>query len=82
MNLEPFCELCKATQQKDQRWAEAFCATLDGVFDDDRFMDMGKVCRLFYGKSRGLSKAQFYRKRERYKCQSRKIVRQGRPRDR
>ena len=64
MNLEPFCELCKATQQKDQRWAEAFCATLDGVFDDDRFMDMGKVCRLFYGKSRGLSKAQFYRKRK------------------
>lgn len=65
MNLEPFYELCRSTaQQKDKEWAKAFCDTLDGVFDDDRFMDTGKVCGLFYGKSRSLSKAQFYRKKK------------------
>lgn len=64
MNLEQFCAQCKSTEGKDRRWAEAFCETLDGLFDDNNFEDMGKVCSLFYGKGTGLSKAQYYRKRK------------------
>lgn len=64
MNLERFCAQCKSTEGKDRRWAEAFCETLDGLFDDNNFEDIRKVCSLFYGKGTGLSKAQYYRKRK------------------
>lgn len=64
MDLEPFFQICKETAGRDKQWAEAFCETLEGVFDDGLFADMDKVCRLFYGRGKRLSKAQFYRKKK------------------
>ena len=64
MNYEPFYERCRAMPEKDQKWAKAFCETLNGVFDDQGFLCKQKVCKLFYGKGNGLSKAQFYRKKK------------------
>jgi hypothetical protein len=48
----------------ERKWADAFCDTLDGVFDDEAYQSKSKACSLFYGKGNGLSKAQFYRKKK------------------
>ena len=80
MDYGPFYERCRAMPEKDQKWAQAFCETLDGMFDDGKFRSMQKVCALFYGKGNGLSKAQFYRKKKfvtelyRWLCEAGKVT--------
>ncbi|MBQ7171913.1 MAG: hypothetical protein IJR89_06530 [Clostridia bacterium] len=64
MNYEPFYERCRSLPETERKWAEAFCSTLDGVFDDEAFQSKQRACSLFYGKGTGLSKAQFYRKKK------------------
>lgn len=64
MNLEPFCELCVAAAENDETGAKNFCKSLTGLFDDDIFEDMKKVCILFYGDSGTLGKAKYHRRKK------------------
>lgn len=66
MIFEPFYERCQQLPENDKRWIDTFCATIADVFGDDEpnFENFGLVCRLFYGKGKSVSKAQYYRKRK------------------
>ena len=66
MNFDPFYERCKQLPENDKRWAGTFCETVAYVFSEDEpnFQDVGIICRLFYGKGKSVSKAQYYRKRK------------------
>lgn len=66
MNFDLFYERCQQLPENDKKWADTFCATVLDVFDDDEpnFDDFGLICRLFYGKGKSVSKAQYYRKRK------------------
>lgn len=65
MNLSPFYEECQLLPENERQWVDVFYRSVVDVFGEDNqsFMDLHKVCRLFYGKSSSLSKAQYYRKR-------------------
>ena len=66
MNFDPFYERCKQLPENDKRWAGTFCETAAYLFSEDEpnFQDVGLICRLFYGKGKSVSKAQYYRKRK------------------
>ena len=66
MNFDPFYERCQQLPENDKRWTDAFCATVSDVFigDEPNFESLGLICRLFYGKGKSVSKAQYYRKRK------------------
>lgn len=66
MNFDPFYERCKRLPENDKRWADTFCETVAYAFSEDEpnFKDVGLICRLFYGKGKSVSKAQYYRKRK------------------
>ena len=66
MNFDPFYERCKQLPENDKRWAGTFCETVAYLFSEDEpnFKDVGLICRLFYGKGKSVSKAQYYRKRK------------------
>lgn len=66
MNFDPFYERCQQLPENDKRWTDTFCATVSDVFsgDEPNFESLGLICRLFYGKGKSVSKAQYYRKRK------------------
>lgn len=66
MNFNAFYERCQQLPENDKKWADTFCETVADVFggDDPNFEDIGLICRLFYGKGKSVSKAQYYRKRK------------------
>lgn len=66
MNFDSFYERCQQLSENDKRWADAFCSTVSELFsgDEPNFEDFGLICRLFYGKGKSVSKAQYYRKRK------------------
>ena len=66
MNFAPFYERCQQLPESDKRWADAFCETVNKIFDGDetQFTNHSLICRLFYGKGKSVSKAQYYRKRK------------------
>lgn len=65
MNFEPFYTRCQQLPDKDRQWVDVFYKTVVEVFDEDepQFQNPDRICRLFYGKSKSVSKAQYYRKR-------------------
>lgn len=66
MNFNSFYERCQQLPENDRRWADTFCATVSDVFggDEPDFENISLICQLFYGKGKGVSKAQYYRKRK------------------
>lgn len=67
MNLSEFHDTLQALDLTDteSKWTEAFWKTVNEVFGEDceDFESQEKVCKLFYGKGKSLSKAQYYRRR-------------------
>lgn len=65
MNLSAFYDECQKLPDNERQWIDVFYKTVLEVFGEDNqsFEDRNKVCKLFYGKSFSLSKAQYYRKR-------------------
>ena len=64
MDFDSFRQKFANKPDREKKWADAFCDTLDGVFDDEAYQSKSKACALFYGKGNSLSKAQFYRKKK------------------
>ena len=65
MNLSAFYDECQTLPENERQWVDAFYKTVLEVFGEDHqsFEERDKVCKLFYGNSSSLSKAQYYRKR-------------------
>lgn len=65
MNFESFYTLCQQLPEKDRQWVDVFYKTVIEVFDEEhpQFQNPDRICKLFYGKSASISKAQYYRKR-------------------
>lgn len=65
MNLSAFYDECQNLPENERQWVDVFYKTVLDVFGEDHqsFEERDKVCRLFYGNSSSLSKAQYYRKR-------------------
>lgn len=65
MNLSAFYDECQALPENERQWVDVFYKTVLDVFGEDNqsFEERDKVCKLFYGNSSSLSKAQYYRKR-------------------
>lgn len=66
MNFDLFYERCQQLPENDRRWAGVFFETVNETFDEDnkQFDNRGMICKLFYGKGKSVSKAQYYRKRK------------------
>lgn len=65
MNLSIFYDECQALPKNERQWLDAFYKNVIDVFGEQHqsFEERDKMCRLFYGNSSSLSKAQYYRKR-------------------
>lgn len=66
MNFDLFYERCQQLPENDRRWADAFFVTINEIFDGDeqQFNSHSLICKLFYGKGKSVSKAQYYRKKK------------------
>ena len=66
MELRAFYEHCQSLPENDRRWVNTFYEDIIKIFGEEHqtFENIEKVCRLFYGISSSLSKAQYYRKRK------------------
>ena len=66
MNFDPFYERCQQLPENDRKWADTFFTTVNETFGEGQasFADVRLACRLFYGKGKSVSKAQYYRKRK------------------
>lgn len=65
MELSAFYEDCQKLPDNEKQWVDAFYNTVIDIFGEDNqvFENRDNVCKLFYGRSFTLSKAQYYRKR-------------------
>ena len=66
MNFEPFYMQCQQLPEKDEKCIDLLYKTISEVFGGDKpqFGSPDKICKLFYGKGRSVSKSQYYRKRK------------------
>lgn len=66
MNFDLFYEKCQQLPEKNRPQAEVFYKNIVDIFgasESPRFDDANSICKLFYGNGKGLSKAQFYRRK-------------------
>lgn len=66
MKLTAFYDECQQVPEKEKARTDFFYQTICDTFgeDCDNFESMDKVCRLFYGNAKALSRSQYYRKRK------------------
>lgn len=65
MDLSTFYEDCQKLPDNEKQWVDVFYNMVLEIFgvDNQNFENRDNVCKLFYGRSFTLSKAQYYRKR-------------------
>ncbi len=66
MNLNEFYDDCQTLPDNERQWLDVFYRNVVEVFGEDNqnFDNDYNVCRLFYGRSLSLSRAQYYRKKK------------------